>query len=157
MNGMNKIKGGVSKWEMTRPDEKEAVWGSKDFQAADFCRIFQNIRFSGDKFSKICKNKSFCGLFPLLLACFAIFPHIFFRLNAMAKKAKSMVTLSLPKWRNLLYPMLYFIWPKTASGSIHRRPLCSSPFSEVSSSLAFFLYWLSRWLTSRVLLSVFDL
>ena len=151
------MKEGVSKLEKTQPDEKEAVWGSKDFQAADFWGIFQNIRYWSDKFWKICKNEPLLGLFPPLLARFAILLHIFFRLKAMAKKVKSMLTLSLPKWRNLLYPMLYFIWPKTASGSMHRRPRCLKPSSEVSSSLAFFLYSLSRWLTSNVLLSVFDL
>ena len=38
----------------------------------------------------------------------------------MAKKAKSIVTLSLPKCRKRRYAMLDFICPKTASGSIHR-------------------------------------
>lgn len=66
----------------------------------------------------------------------------------MAKKAKSIETLSFPKWRKRRYAMLNFICPKTASGSIHRRPLCLSPSSDVSSSRAFFLYLLRRWLTS---------
>lgn len=33
---------------------------------------------------------------------YTAFLHIFFRLKAMARKAKSMVTLSLPKWRKRL-------------------------------------------------------
>ena len=37
------------------------------------------------------------GVFPPFFACFAIIDHIFARLKAMAKKAKSIVTLSLPK------------------------------------------------------------
>ena len=45
----------------------------------------------------------------------------------MAKKAKSIVTLSLPKWRKRLYCMLYFICPKTASGSMGRLERCLSP------------------------------
>ena len=36
------------------------------------------------------------GVFPPLFVCFAIFEHNFFILNVMAKKAKSIVTLSLP-------------------------------------------------------------
>ncbi len=51
---------------------------------------------------------------PPFLVCFAIFEHIFFRLKAMAKKAKSILTLSIPKWRKRLYAMSYFICPKTA-------------------------------------------
>ena len=35
-------------------------------------------------------------------ADFAIFAAIFLMLKAMAKKAKSMVTLSFPKWRKRL-------------------------------------------------------
>ena len=68
----------------------------------------------------------------------------------MAKKAKSIVTLSLPKCRKRRYAMLDFICPKTASGSIHRRPLYLIPSSDVSSSRAFRLYWLRRWFTSIV-------
>ncbi len=56
--------------------------------------------------------------FPAFLS----FAHIFLILKAMAKKAKSIFTLSSPTCRNLLYAMLYFICPKTASGSIHRLP-----------------------------------
>ena len=58
--------------------------------------------------------------FPAFLS----FAHIFLILKVMAKKAKSIVTLSSPTCRNLLYAMLYFICPKTASGSIHRLSLC---------------------------------
>ena len=74
--------------------------------------------------------------------------HIFLILKAMAKKAKSIVTLSSPTCRNLLYAMLYFICPKTASGSIHRLPLCLIPSSESNLSRACRLYWFNRWLTS---------
>ena len=56
--------------------------------------------------------------------------HIFLILKAIAKKAKSIVTLSSPTCRNLLYAMLYFICPNTASGSIHLLPLCLIPSSE---------------------------
>ena len=61
-------------------------------------------------------------------------------LKAMAAKAKSIVTLSLPKCRKRRYAILNFICPKTASGSTHRRPRCFNPSSEVSSSRAFRLY-----------------
>ncbi|CDD83710.1 uncharacterized protein BN666_00351 [Bacteroides sp. CAG:462] len=47
--------------------------------------------------------------------------------------------------------MLYFICPNTASGSMHLRPLCFSPSSEQSNSLAFCLYFLSLWFSSIVL------
>ena len=76
---------------------------------------------------------------------------IFLMLKAVAKKAKSMLTLSLPKCRNRLYCMSYFICPKTASGSMGRLDLCSSPFSEVSLSLACCLYCMSWWLALMVL------
>ena len=65
------------------------------------------------------------------------FLHIFLILKAMAKKAKSIVTLSFPKWRKRRYAISYFICPKTASGSMHRRPLCLIPSREVSLSLVF--------------------
>ena len=58
--------------------------------------------------------------------------HIFLILKAIAKKAKSIVTLSSPTCRNLLYAMLHFICPNTASGSIHLLPLCLIPSSAVS-------------------------
>ena len=90
------------------------------------------------------------GVFPPFLVSFAIFAHIFLMLKAMAKKAKSIVTLSFPKWRKRRYAMLNFICPKTASGSMHRRPRCLSPSSDVSSSRAFRLYPLSLWLTSII-------
>ena len=61
----------------------------------------------------------FCfGQFPPLMALFSIVEHIFFILKAMAKKAKSILTLSIPKCRNRLYAMLYFICPKTASANV---------------------------------------
>ena len=60
--------------------------------------------------------------------------HIFLILKAIAKKAKSIVTLSSPTCRNLLYAMLYFICPNTASGSIHLLPLCLIPSSESNLS-----------------------
>ena len=42
----------------------------------------------------------FCfGQYPPLMAFFAIIEHIFFRLKAMAKKARSISTLSIPKCR----------------------------------------------------------
>lgn len=58
-------------------------------------------------------------------------------LKAMAKKAKSIVALSLPKCLNRRYAMSNFIWSNTASGSMHRRPLSLSPSSDVSSSQGF--------------------
>lgn len=79
-----------------------------------------------------------------LFCAFASFEHIFFRLKAMAKKVKSMVILSFPICLKRRYTMLYFIWPKTASGSIHRLPLCLIPSCEVSLSRACCLYWFSR-------------
>ena len=84
--------------------------------------------------------------FPAFLS----FAHIFLILNAIAKKAKSIVTLSFPTCRNLLYAILYFICPKTASGSIHRLPLCLTPSSESNLSRACRLYWFNRWLTSII-------
>ena len=84
--------------------------------------------------------------FPAFLS----FAHIFLILKAMAKKAKSIFTLSSPTCRNLLYAMLYFICPKTASGSIHRLPLCLIPSSESNLSRACRLYWFNRWLTSII-------
>ena len=42
------------------------------------------------------------------------------------------------------------ICPNTASGSMHLCPLCFSPSSEQSSSLAFCLYFLSLWFSSIV-------
>ena len=76
--------------------------------------------------------------------------HIFLILKAIAKKAKSIVTLSSPICRNLLYAMLYFICPNTASGSIHLLPLCLIPSSESNLSRACRLYWFNRWLTSII-------
>ncbi len=81
---------------------------------------------------------------------FSIFEHIFFMLKAMAKKAKSMETLSLPKCRKRRYAMLNFICPNTASGSTHRLHLCRIPSFDVNSSRAFRLYLFRRWLTSMV-------
>ena len=77
---------------------------------------------------------------PRFWFVFAIFENIFFMLNAMTKKAKFIATLSFPKWWKRQYAMLNFICPKIASGSMHRRPRCLIPSSEVSSSLAFRLY-----------------
>ena len=68
------------------------------------------------------------------------FLHIFLMLKAMVKKAKSIVTLSFPKWRKRRYAILYFICPKTASGSMHCRPLCLIPSRQVRLPLAFRLY-----------------
>ena len=85
-----------------------------------------------------------------LSPAFRIFAHIFLILNAMAKKAKSIVTLSSPTCRNLLYAILYFICPKTASGSMHRLPLCLTPSSESNLSRTCRLYWFNRWLTSII-------
>ena len=68
----------------------------------------------------------------------------------MAKKAKSIVTLSFPICRKRRYAMLYFICPNTASGSMHRFPLCLTPSSEVNLSRAFLLYWFNRWFTSMM-------
>ena len=49
---------------------------------------------------------SYCKLIKQLISqsipSLAIFAHIFFILKAMAKKAKSMKTLSFPKWRKRL-------------------------------------------------------
>ena len=70
--------------------------------------------------------------------------------KAMAKKAKSIVTLSFPICRKRRYAMLYFICPNTASGSMHRFPLCLTPSSEVNLSRAFLLYWFNRWFTSMM-------
>ena len=84
--------------------------------------------------------------FPAFLS----FAHIFLILKAMTKKAKSIFTLSSPTCRNLLYAMLYFICPKTASGSIHRLPLCLTPSSETNLFRACRLYWFNRWLTSII-------
>lgn len=81
---------------------------------------------------------------------FRSFAHIFLILKAMAKKAKSIVTLSSPTCQNLLYVMLYFICPKTASGSMHRLLLCLTPSSESNLSRACHLYWFNRWLTSII-------
>ena len=96
-------------------------------------------------------------MFPLqirsrgsLEGSFAIFAHIFLMSKAMAKKAKSIVTLSFPTCRKRRYAMLYFICPNTASGSMHRFPLCLTPSSEVNLSRAFLLYWFNRWFTSMM-------
>ena len=87
----------------------------------------------------------FCfGQYPPLMAFFAIIEHIFFRLKAMAKKARSISTLSIPKCRKRLYAMSYFICPKTASGSMHRLPRYLIPSSDVSLSPAFLRYSFSR-------------
>ena len=72
-----------------------------------------------------------------------VFLHIFPMLKARAKKAKSILTLSFPKCLNLLLALLYFVCPKTASGSMHLRPRRLMPSSEVSSSRAFCLLLLS--------------
>ena len=85
------------------------------------------------------------------LSCFLVVLYTsFLILKAIAKKAKSIVTLSSPTCRNLLYAMLCFICPKTASGSIHRLPLCLMPSSESDLSRACRLYWFNRWLTSII-------
>ena len=86
----------------------------------------------------------------ILIRFFFKSAHNFFMLKAMAKKAKSIVTLSLVKCLNLLYCMLYFICPKTPSGSMHLFPLCWIPSSDVSLSLACRLYSFSLWLTSMI-------
>ena len=67
------------------------------YQAAVFCEFFPKRRFVTKKKPDICKNRAKKGVFPPFFACFAIIDHIFARLKAMAKKAKSIVTLSLPK------------------------------------------------------------
>ena len=89
-----------------------------------------------------------CGVFSPFFVLFAVFAAHFLMLNAMAKKAKSIVTLSLPKWRNRLYAMLNFICPNTASDSMGLFDRCSSPCSDVSLSRALRLYSFSRWLVS---------
>ena len=78
-----------------------------------------------------------------IFSSFRAIAAIFLMSKAMAKKAKSILTLSFPKWRKRLYCMLYFICPKTASGSIGRFDLCISPFSDVRRSLALRLYSIS--------------
>ena len=87
---------------------------------------------------------------PLYAALFMV-AIIFLMLKAVAKKAKSIVTLSLPKWRKRFYCMSYFICPKTASSSMGRLDRCFRPFSEVSLSLANCLYSISWWLALTVL------
>ena len=67
------------------------------YQAAVFCEFFPKRRFVTKKKLDICKNRAKKDVFPPFFACFAIIDHIFARLKAMAKKAKSIVTLSLPK------------------------------------------------------------
>ena len=67
------------------------------YQAADFCEFSSKNRFVADKDQDRHKNRAKKGVFPPFFACFAIIDHIFARLKAMAKKAKSIVTLSLPK------------------------------------------------------------
>ena len=120
------------------------------FQAADFWGFLQNIRFSGNKVRSKGKNRLEWGVFPPFLVYFAIFEDIFLRLKAMAKKTKFIVTLSLPKCRKRRYAILNVICPKTTSGSMHHRPRCLRPFSEVSSYLALRLYSLCQWFTSIV-------
>ena len=71
---------------------------------------------------------------------FSSLAHIFLILKAIAKKAKSIVTLSSPTCRKRRYAMLYFICPNTASGSIHLLPLCLTPSSESNLSRACRLY-----------------
>ena len=86
----------------------------------------------------------------ILIRLFFKSAHNFFMLKAVAKKAKSIVTLSWVKCLNLLYCMLYFICPKTASGSMHLLPRCWIPSSDVNLSLACRLYSFSLWLTSMI-------
>ena len=67
-----------------------------------------------------------CGVFPpffVFFVVFAVFAAHFLMLNAMAKKAKSIVTLSFPKCRNRLYAMLNFICPNTASQRLLASPV----------------------------------
>ena len=108
------------------------------------------MRFLSGKICHTNKNSPLRDIFSPFWVCFAIREHIFLMLKAMAKKAKSIVTLSSPTCRNLLYAMLCFICPKTASGSMHRLPLCLTPFSESNLSRACRLYWFNRWLTSII-------
>ena len=75
---------------------------------------------------------------------FSSLAHIFLILKAIAKKAKSIVTLSSPLCLNRRYAMLYFICPNTASGSIHLLPLCLIPSSESYFSRACRLDWFNR-------------
>lgn len=55
----------------------------------------------------------------LSFPAFSSLAHIFLILKAIAKKAKSIVTLSSPLCLNRRYTILYFICSVTASGSIH--------------------------------------
>ena len=71
--------------------------GSDNLSSGGFCEFFPKRRFVTKKKLHICKNRAKKAVFPPFFACFAIIDHIFARLKAMAKKAKSIVTLSLPK------------------------------------------------------------
>ena len=69
------------------------------FLSCDILRISLIYVFATSKYS-------YCKLIKQLISqsipSLAIFAHIFFILKAMAKKAKSMKTLSFPKWRKRL-------------------------------------------------------
>lgn len=46
------------------------------------------------------KNRAKLDVFSIFLPCFAIIEYTFLMLNAMEKKAKSIVTLSFLQWWN---------------------------------------------------------
>ena len=69
------------------------------FLSCDILRISSIYVFAASKYSycKLIKQSS-----QPIHTFFSIFAHIFFILKAMAKKEKSMKTLSFPKWRKRL-------------------------------------------------------
>ena len=112
---------------------------------SEFCQIFDSQEVKKEKNKK---NITYSANFLVFSPCFRVILHIFFRLKAIANKAKAIVTLSIPKWRKRLYCIFCFICPNTASGSTHRLPLCLTPSSDISRSVTFRLYCLSRWFIS---------
>ncbi len=69
----------------------------------------------------------------------------------MAKKRKVIGHLVFSHMRTLLYAMLYFICPNTASGSNTRLPLCLDSFLlRLTFPVPGLVNWFTGWLTSII-------
>ena len=96
---------GVSKHQIKR--NKSSLY-APCWRTASFYFLYRNYIWNvRNKLYGHIKAKNDC--INIKSAPYALFAIIFFKLKARAKKAKSILTLSLPKWRKRRYAILYFI------------------------------------------------
>ena len=111
------------------------------FLSCDILRISLIYVFAASKYSycKLIKQSN-----QPIHTFFSHFCTYLFYIEGNGKEGKIHEDLVLSKMAETFVIHMFFICPNTASGSMHLCPLCFSPSSEQSCSLAFCLYFLSR-------------